>query len=159
MEGYLSEKITFKQVAAPAELNAAAVTGARIKVAEGFRLSVICTFGDSTAAVTDFTMQQHDAASAGTTKVLATSNSYFEKVATATTFTKVAVSDASNIVPTTLAADEGIFVFEILAEDLDRENGFAWFSIDVADATAAKVMGAVYVLSDVREVPAYSIGV
>jgi len=159
MEGYISEKMTFKQVSAPADLNAAAVTGARIKLEKGFRLSVICNFGDSTGAVTDFTMNQHDAASAGNSKVLATSNPYFEKVATATSFTKVEVSNASNIVPTTLAADEGIYVFEILAEDLDRDNDYGYFSFDIADSTAAKIMGAVYVLSDVREVPAYAIEV
>jgi len=159
MEAYLSEKMTFKQVSAPADLNAAAVTGARIQVAKGFRLAVICSFGDSTAAETSFTMNQHTAASAGTSKVLTTSNPYFEKVAAATTFTKVDVSSASVITPVTLAADEGIFVFEILAEDLDRDNGFDYFSIDVADSTAAKIMSAVYVLHDVRNIPAYALAV
>lgn len=159
MEGYLGEKITFKQVAAPAELNAAAVTGARIKVDKGFRVAVIASFGDSVGAVTSFTMQQHDAATGGNTKVLATSNPYFEKVATATTFTQVAVADASVIAPVTLAADEGILVFEVLAEDLDVNNDYAWFSIDVADATAAKVMSAMYVVHNVKGVPAYELAV
>ena len=160
MEGYISEKMTFKQVSAPADLNTAAVTGARIQVSKGFRVAVICSFGDSTAAVTSITMQQHTLASAGTTKVLATSNPYFHKVAAATSFTKVELSAAASVIaPTVLAADEGIYVFEILAEDLDRENGFDFFSIDVADSTAAKIMGAVYVLHDVRNVPAYELTV
>lgn len=159
MEGYISEKMTFKQVAAPADLNGAAVTGARIKVEKGFRVAVVCNFGDSTAAATDFTMQQHDAASGGNSKVLATSNPYFHKVAAATSFTKVDVDNASNIVPTVLAGDEGILVFEILAEDLDRDNDYSYFSLNVADSTAAKVMGAVYVLHDVRNVPAYEIAI
>lgn len=160
MEGYLSEKITFKQVAAPADLNAAAVTGARIRVNEGFRIAVIATFGDSTAAVTSLTFQQHDAASSGNSKVLATQNPYWHKVAAATSFTKVQpTADASTIVPTVLADDEGIYVFEFLAEDFDREDGYEYFSVNVADSTAAKIMGAVYVLNDVREVPAYGIDV
>lgn len=159
MEGYLGEKITSKLVAAPADLNGAAVTGARIKADKGFRIAVKVLMGDSTAAATDFTMQQHDAATGGTTKVLATSNPYFHKVADATTFTKVDVDNASNIVPTVLANDEGILVFEILVEDLDVNNGFAWFSIDVADSTAAKVMGAAYIVHNVKNVPAYNLAV
>lgn len=159
MEGYLGEKITFKQVAAPADLNGAAVTGARIKLDKGFRVAVVATFGDSTAAATDFTMQQHDAASGGNSKVVATSNPYFHKVAAATTFTKVAVDNASNVVPTVLAGDEGILVFEVLAEDLDVNSGFAWFSLNVADSTAAKVMGAVYVVHNVKGTPAYELAV
>jgi len=159
MEAYISEKMTFKQAAVPADLNGAAVIGARIKLEKGFRVAIICSFGDSVAAVTSFTMNQHDAASGGTSKVLATSNPYFEKVAAATTFTKVDVSDASVIAPVTLAADEGIYVFEILAEDLDRDNNFGWFSLDVADSTAAKIMSATYVLHDVRNLPAYELAV
>jgi len=162
MEGYISELMTFKQLAVPANLLTAPTTGARIQVAKGFRVAVICNMGVSTSGITDFTMQQHTAATGGTTKVLATSNPYWEKVATATTFTEVAVDNASNIVPVSLAADEGIFVFEILAEDLDRENGFSYFSMDAAESTGLgndKIMAAFYVLSDVRNVPAYSIAI
>lgn len=159
MEGLFLEKVTIKTVAVPADLNTAAITGARIKLAKGFRLAFIANFGDSTAAVTSFSIQQHDAASAGTSKVLAISNPYFHKVASATTFTKVDVSAASTIAPVVFAADEGIMVIEILAEDLDRDNDFAWISINVADSTAAKIMSAIYVLDDMREIPAYSVAV
>lgn len=159
MEALFSEKVTMKTVAVPADLNGAAVTGARIKLAKGFKLAIVANFGDSTAAVTDFTLQQHDAASAGNSKALAISNPYFHKVAAATTFTKVAVSAASNIVPTVLAADEGIIVLEVLAEDLDRDNDYAWVSVNVADSTAVKIMSALYIVHDMREVPAYSVAV
>lgn len=160
MEGYLAEKITFKQVAAPADLNTAAVTGARIKLDKGYRCAVVCSFGDSTAAVTDITLYQHDAASSGNSKVLAVKNSYFYKVASATTFTEVEVTTAaSNFVPVVLAADEGILVFDVLAEDLDRDNDYAWLSVNVADSTAAKVMSALYVVHDVKSVPAYKLAV
>lgn len=162
MEGYLSEKVTFKQLAVPANLLTAPTTGARIQVAKGFRVTVVCNMGESTSGITDFTMKQHTASTGGTTKVLATSNPYFEKVDTDTSFTKVAVSDASNIVPTTLAADPGIFIFEVLAEDLDRENGFSYFSLDAAESTGLgndKIMAAIYILNDVRNVPAYNITV
>ena len=132
----------------------------RIKLEKGYRLAIVCSFGDSVAAVTDFTLQQHDASTGGNSKALAITNPYFHKVASATTFTKVEISTAaSNIVPTVLAADEGIIVFDILAEDLDVNNGYAWVSVNVADSTAAKVMGAVYVLHNVRNVPAYELAV
>ena len=156
MEGLFSEKVTCKQVAAPADLNASAVTGARIKLEKGFKLAFVANMGDSTAAVTSFTINQHDAASAGNSKVLAISNPYFHKVATATSFTKVAVSAASVIAPTVFAADEGIMIIEILAEDLDVNNDYAYISVDVADSTAAKIMGALYYIQYMRNVPAYS---
>lgn len=160
MEGLFSEKMTMKTVSVPADLNGAAVTGARIKLAKGFKLAIVANFGDSTGAVTDFTLQQHDAASGGNSKALAISNPYFHKVAAATTFTKVELSSAaSNIVPTVLAADEGIIVLEVLAEDLDRDSDYAWVSVNVADSTAAKIMSALYVVHDMREVPAYSVAV
>ena len=157
MKGLLSENITFKQANVPVDGNGAAITGARIKLEKGFRLAVIANFGDSTSAVTSFTMNQHDAASGGNSIVLATSNPYFHKVASATSFTKVSVSNASVITPTVLADDEGIVVLEIMAEDLDRDNDYAYFSIDLADTTAAKIVGLTYVLHDLREGPAYSV--
>jgi len=156
MEGLFSEKVTMKQVAAPAELNAAAVTGARIKLDKGHKLAIVASFGDSTSAVTDFTLQQHDAASSGNSKALTISNPYFHKVASATSFTKVAVSAASNIVPTVLANDEGIIVLEVCDDDLDRDNDYAWVSVNVADATASKIMSAIYVVHDAKATPAYA---
>jgi hypothetical protein len=48
---------------------------------------------------------------------------------------------------------------EVLAEDLDRENDYAWVSVNVADSTAAKIMAAVYILDDMRELPAYAVAV
>jgi hypothetical protein len=160
MEGLFSEKVTMKQVAAPADLDGAAVTGARIKLDKGFKLAIVCSFGDSTAAVTDFTLQQHDAASSGNSKALAVQNHYYHKVASASVFTKVELSSAaSNIVPTVLAADEGIIVLEVTAGDLDRDNDYAWVSVNVADSTAAKLMSALYIVHDVKETPAYELAV
>lgn len=157
MEGLYSERMTIKQVSAPADLNGAAVTGNRLKMEDSFKVAICCSFGDSVAAVTDFTLRQHDAATGGNSKVLAISNPYFYKVAGATKFTKVEIEEVSNIAPIVLADDEGIIVIEVLAEDLDRDNGFSYLSVDVADSTAAKIMGAEYLLHDVRNMPAYEI--
>lgn len=158
MEGLLSEKNSFKQVAAPADLNGAAVTGARVRLDKAFKVAIVCSFGDSVAAVTSLALQQHDAAAAGNSKALEIKNHYFHKVAAAAKFTKVELSAAaSTIAPVVFAADEGILVVEILAEDLDRDNGFDHVSVNVADSTAAKIMSAVYEVHDLREGPAYEV--
>jgi hypothetical protein len=160
MEALLIEKVSKKQIAAPADLNGAAVTGARISLGEADRLAVVLSFGDSSSAVTDVTFQQHNAASGGTSKALTIGSPYFHKVAAATAFTKVELgSKASNIVPTVLADDEGILVFEVKAEELDVDGGFSYVSVNVADSTAAKVMSGLYVIHDVRKQPAYELDI
>lgn len=158
MEGLLSEKITFKQVAAPADANSAAVVGARIKLDGGFKVAVAVTMGDSAAAVANFSLLQHDAETAGNSKALEIKNHYYTKVASAKSFTKneVATATGSFDLSSVFAADEGIVVFEILAEDLDVNNGFAYVSLNIADSTAAKVFAGVYCLHDVRKGMAYS---
>jgi len=160
MEGYLSENMTMKQLAAPQDANANAITGARVKLEKGFRLAIVVSMGDSTAGVTDFTIQQHDAATGGDSKALATTGAYYKKVAAETIFTKVEYTSAtSNFVPTDFANDEGVIVFEVLAEDLDRDNDYAYVSCNIADSTAAKIFGGLYILHDVRNKPAYKLAI
>ena len=160
MEGYLVNSVTQKQLAAPADANASAVTGSRIKLEKGFKVAIVISMGDGAAGVTDFTLQQHDAASAGNSKALTIGvGSYYTKVASATSFTKVDFTSTSNFVPTVFAADEGIIIFEVLAEDLDVNNSFGWISCNIADSTAAKIFSGVYHLHDVRNVPAYELTV
>lgn len=91
MEGLLLEHAGLKQVAEPADLNAAAVTGARIKLSEGYKCAVALSFGDSTGAVVDVSFQQHDAASAGNSKAVNIQTNYYHKAGAATSFTKVEV--------------------------------------------------------------------
>lgn len=160
MEALLLEKVSLKQVAVPADLNGAAVTGARISMGECAKVAVVLSFGDSTAAVTSVSFQQHDAASSGNSKALTIASPYFYKVASSTSFTKVDLaSAASTIAPTVLAADEGVYVFEILAEEIDVDNGYAWVSVNVADSTAAKLMSGLYIVNDVTHKPAYDLDI
>lgn len=156
-EQFLAEQCGLKQVI-PYDMDTV-TAHARIGLAKGDRLAIICSFGDSTAAVVDLTLNQHTLVSGGTSKVLATQNPYFKKAGAATAFTKVQPSeDTSNyVLSTDLAAQEGVVVFEVLGEDLDNENGYAFVSLSAADSTAAKILAVTYVLNNVRLAPAYKL--
>lgn len=158
MEAFLMEKATIK---AGVPYDADVVLGApiRVKMSKGDRLAIILNMGDSVAAVVDATLKQHNAASAGTSKDLSIANPYYKKAGTATVFTKVEPSSASaNYVLTPdFAAQEGQVVFEVLSEDLDMNNGFAWVSIVLADTTAPKLVSVLHVAHKLRETPGYAI--
>lgn len=157
MEAFLLEKLNAAIGLVPVDLNTGANTGLRISMKGVKRITFVVAMGASTAAVTDFTLQQHNAASAGTTKVVATTNPYYHKTSAATVFTKVVPGSAvSNIVPTAFASLGGLIVFELLAEDLDVENDFAWCSLDIADSTAAKLGTIVAIAHYVDKKPAYA---
>lgn len=159
MNALLMEKQNIKQVMAPVDMNTAAITGARIGLKTGDRVAVVLAMGDSTSATVTATLNQHTAASAGSSKVLSVANPYYHKVDAATTFTKVVPGAAASSfdVSSLFANDPGTVVFEILAEQLDVDGGYAWFSVDFADSAAAKLGAAIYVVSDCRHLPAYSV--
>jgi hypothetical protein len=153
------EEHSVKLAHLPKDLNGAATTGARIKLDKGERLVIKCAMGDSTAAVATFTIRQHDAASAGTSKDLEINNPYFKKVAAATSFTRVEV-DAKTAVyalASDFASQEGVVVFEVLPQDLDVNNDFAWVSVDIANATASKIASTEYILYNANVPAAYGI--
>jgi|DEB0MinimDraft_6_1074348.scaffolds.fasta_scaffold47822_2 hypothetical protein len=151
-----SEMIAGKQVAAPADLNGAAVTGARVSAGEGYKIAVELSFGDSTAAACTVSFEQHDAAAGGNSKALNVQTNYYHKIDGQTAYTKVEIrpddsglSDSVDLAAQ-FANDGGIVVFEFLPEHLDAENGFSHLSVNVADSTAAKVMSGIYQVRDVK---------
>lgn len=156
---YLAEHSVLKQGVLPADLNGAGATGERINLDVSSRLAIVVAMGDSTGATASFTLRQHDAASAGNSKDLEVSNNYYHKAGAATSFTKVEVSTdtAAYDLSAIFAAEEGIVVFEVLGEDLDVENGFDHVSIDIADPTAAKVIGVMYHGHAPFKKPAYEV--
>lgn len=157
----LMEQHNIKMVNVPVDMNTAAITGARIKLDSGDRIAIVCQFGDSTSALVEATLKQHNAASAGTSKNLSVANAYYHKVAAATSFTKVQPTVAAAVydVSSLFADDEGVLVMEVRGEDLDVDGGFAWISVDFADSTAAKLLAAAYVVSDLRHRPGYSVAI
>jgi len=158
MEAFLMEKANLKIVAGPVDLNTAAVTGARVSMKDCKRVAFVVQMGDSVGAAVDLTLRQHDAASAGTSKDLSVANLYYTKAGTATKFTKVApsVAAAAYNLAADFAAQEGIAVLEVLAEDLDTNNGFAWVSMDIADSGAAKLGTVLAVLGGAGLLPPYT---
>lgn len=158
MEAFLMEKATVKQVAGPVDLNTAAITGNRVSMKGFERVAFIVSLGDSTSATAlEFTTRQHDAASSGNSKDLDHANPYYHKVGAATSFTKVTptVADALITMTSALADEPGTVVIEVLAEDLDRANNYAWVSLDLADAGAAKIVSVVAVCMGPAQKPAY----
>lgn len=158
MEQFLMEAHNIKQVGVPVDMNTAAITGARIKMSKGDRLAIILSMSDSTAAVVTFDLDQHTAASGGTSKALSVANPYFHKKAALTSFTKVEPTSAADTydVSSIFSDDEGVVVFEVLGEDLDVNGGFAYVSVNALDSTAAKILSGLYVVSQSRFLPAYS---
>ncbi len=153
----LMEKQTMKAAFAPVDLNTAAITGARIGLQKGDRVAIVIHMGTSIAATAEFTLRQHNAASAGTSKNLVVDNPYYHKAGVATQFTKVQPGAATAVydVSSLFNADGGLVVFEVLSEQLDTNGGYGWISVDVTDSAAAKLGSGIYILSDMRHAPAY----
>jgi hypothetical protein len=157
--GRLMENATLRQINVPVDMNAAAITGKRVKMDVSESCAVVLSMGASTSAEVVFTLKQHNAASSGTTKDLSVMNPYFIQLSAVTTaaFTKVSptVAAAAYDLSSTFADASGIVVFEVNGSDLDLANDFAWFSVIAADATAAKILGGLYVLNNPVHKPAY----
>lgn len=145
----------------PVDMNTAAITGARISMAAGSRLAIVCQMGDSVAALVQFTLKQHTLAAGGTTKNLSVDNVYYKKVGAATTFTKVEPTVAAALydLSADFAAEPGIVVFEVLADQLDTNGGFDFVSVDVADSGAAKILSTMYVVQEAHFMPASEVAV
>jgi hypothetical protein len=161
MEQFLMEKSNLKQAFAPVDLNTAAITGARVSLKEAKRVAIALSLGSSTAAEVRVTLRQHDAASGGTSKNLEIANRYFHKAGAATVFTEVEPSVAAALynLDAIFAANGGIVVFEVLAEDLDVNGGFDHISVDIADAGAAKIGAGIYVLHNLDIKPGYEVAI
>lgn len=146
-ENFLAEGAAIKEVVSPADLNTTGATGARVDMSKSARVAFIVHLADATAAAVDLTLRQHDAASGGNSKDLEVDNAYFHKVGAATSFTKVEPSSkaAALDLAAILAADPGIVVLEVLASQLDVNNGFSHASVDVGDPGEARVIGVVAV--------------
>lgn len=155
---FLAEGKGLKQAVSPKDLNGAATTGARISLQKGDRLAIAIAVAASAASQVRVTLRQHDAATGGNSKDLVVENPYFHKVGAATVFTKVepVAPAALYNLDSLLATAAGVVVFEVLAEDLDVNANFNHVSVDLANATAAKLASAIYVLEP-NEKPAYEI--
>lgn len=155
---WLEEGNTKKIFPIGTDLNTAAITGARIAMKNFHSVLALLMMESSTAAVVQVTLKQHTAISGGTSKVLATLNPYFHKISTAEVYTKVDQTVAASLIDasTVFAAAAGELAIPVCAEDLDQDGGYSFFSIDIADSTAAKVAAGEYLLDNSTFEPGYA---
>jgi len=156
MNKYFGEKNNVKLAGNIADINGAGFTGERISMANVIRLAILVEFGNQAASGLTMSLKQHDAATGGTTKALEISNYNLTKVGTETVFTKHELSTPSDTVAVTSIDNKlGVVEIEVLAEDLDRNNGFSHVSVDIADPSASKIVAVSYVGHENRYMPAY----
>jgi hypothetical protein len=140
--------------AAPYDTNAAASTGKRVKLgANANGVSIVLFKGAGTGTdVPVLTFKQHTASSGGTSANLATIKKWRAKSATTLAGTETWVENtqaaAATVTLTGEATKQGIYVFEIDADQLD--DGYGYVSVDVADtgAAGAQLGGVLYILRD-----------
>ena len=155
MSNLFLEKSSIKSAGVPADITGG-FTGARVSLAKGYKLAIVCHFGDSVGATVTPSLIQHDAASGGVSKALNIQTNYYTKLDSELAFTKVEVraDDAglsdSALLSARFAADEGIAVFEVLPEHLDVNGDFDHVSLDFAAAGAAKITSVQYVVRDIQ---------
>lgn len=153
----LLEKLNLKSAFLPKDLNGAATVAERISLEKAEKVTVVLTLGTSlTGADVVVSLKQHNLASGGTTAVLSVDNPYFKKVGAATKFTKVdpvAKADTFNL-STDFDTASGVLAFEVKASDLTEGNKF--FSIQLADATVAKLATAIYIVSEESFKPSFA---
>jgi hypothetical protein len=142
--------------AAPVDLSAAAVTGKRVALKSTQSLTIVVfkaagTAGDDPTV----TLQQHTAASAGTSSNLAIIDHYYLKnaatLAGTETWTKVTQSAAATIADPggagTSAESQQIIAIEVNGTKLS--DGYGWVSLNIADVGTNAQLGCVlYLLHD-----------
>ena len=159
MNKHLAEMIGLKQAILPQDIASAGANGERISMGEGHKIAIVieCNAGAGNVVAS---LQQHDAASGGNSKVLNVFNHYYIKKDAETKFTKTEVDPEVGVasVDAALAGVKGCLVLEILDTDLDINNGFNHISVDIADPGAsAKIIGAMYNVSPSRFSPAFEL--
>ena len=137
------------------DLNGSALAGARIKLDKGQGCAVVCHFGTGAGATVSVSLDQHDAATAGSTASLNISRNYYVKSGADTSFTKTEIrsdeslSDTADI-SASVGAAEGIAIFDVRPEDLDVNNSYAFASVNIADSTTAKITSVEYHVYDIK---------
>lgn len=153
------EENMVKAITGPVDLDTGANTGARFDMSKFQKVTFICVAAAGTTPNSHtFSFQQHDAASSGNTAALSIDTPYFHKLDTATYFTKVtpgAAASSFNLDSLVLDA-KYIVVFEVNADQLDRDTGYSWVSINQTDAGGAQLGTTIAIGSNSVANPAYS---
>lgn len=147
----LGRLVDFSVGVAPVDLSAAAVTGKRISMKRASGLMVVI-FKGAASSGTDpaFTFKEATADTGGTSQAMANPPAYYwEKTAAALagseTWSQVTATYSSGAVTlTSQQGDQGIYVFDILSEDLSA--GFSYVEVDAAKAGSVAQIGGVLLI-------------
>lgn len=133
---------------APVDLSVAAVTGKRVSMKNASGLAVVIFKGAASAGVDPaFTLKEATAFTGGTSQNMGNPPAYYwEKTAAALagseTWSQVTATYSSGAVTlTSQEGNQGIFVFQVLSQDLSA--GFSYIEVDAAKAGAVAQLGAV----------------
>lgn len=143
---------------APKDLSASASTGLRIDMSRATTCTFVVLAGAGTAAddlLVD--LQEHSAASGGTSQDLDIITEYFRNSETTldgdevwTRYTQAAASETTDTTGTT-AEEQNLMVIEVRHDQLS--DGFRWLSLNIPDLGSAgtKFGGVIAILSGLRQ--------
>ena len=140
--------------AVPTDAVAGAITGNRVnlKNAGGVTFLVIASAGSTD--ILDVDLQEHNAASGGTSQDLDVITTYYHKSEITLdgdeTWTKVTQAAASEITNIDAASTQNLVAIEVGAEQLS--DGFNWVSLNVPDlgTNGTKFVAILYILHDLK---------
>ena len=134
---------------------AAGVDSARLdlEAAQANGLMIMLELAVGVATTLSLTVEQHDAAAAGTSKNLVPLKVVY-KAAADTSYTEVATPAAVVTCGGDLDTVAGIVLIELYLDDLDDANGFKWVSVNVAAPGAARLASLSY-HTDAKFEPAF----
>lgn len=140
--------------AVPTDVVAGAITGKRVHLRNYAAVTVILVGTSGSTDIADIDLQQHTAATGGTSTDLDVTTAYYLKEATTLAGTeqwaKVTQAVASESTDIGSASKQQLAVFEVDAAQLS--DGYEWFSVDMPDAgsNGTKFVAVVYVLHGLR---------
>lgn len=124
--------------AVPADAVAAAITGNRIHLKDCGGVSFVVIAGSGSTDILDLDLQEHNAATGGTSQDLDIITKYYYQDETTLdgdeTWTEGSQSAASEITNVGSASAQQLVVVEVRAEQLS--DGFEWVSLNVPDLGA-----------------------
>lgn len=138
----------------PTDAVAAAVTGKRVHLKNAGGCTIVVVTTGASTDILDVDLQQHTAASSGTTTDLDVITKYFYKSETTLDgdeiWTKGTQSVASEITNVGAASEELLLVIEVEASQLS--DGYEWISLDLPDqgSNGTKHCAVLYLLRDLE---------
>lgn len=146
----LGQDFDILDIVTPVDLGAAASTGNRVHMSNYGTITFACSLNNGTAAqAPTFTLQEHNAASAGTSQNLVVIDTYYQKEAATINGDEAWVEVTQTVAATVTDADwddanQVLCAFSVEATDLS--DGFEWLSVNVDDPGTAHV-GAVWAVA------------